>query len=78
MDEDDLMSVANEKNILLLLKQLHENFRSETPRLRKLSHFSEMQNDALARGARSARADARLCTSSGINLIVPLSFHLVR
>ena len=28
------------------------------------------------RGARSARADARLCTSSGINLIVPLSFHL--
>ena len=31
----------------------------------------------LARGARSARADARLCTSSGINLIVPLSFHLV-
>ena len=30
------------------------------------------------RGARSARADARLCTSSGINLIVPLSFHLVR
>ena len=29
-------------------------------------------------GARSARADARLCTSSGINLIVPLSFHLVR
>ena len=33
---------------------------------------------ALTRGARSARADARLCTSSGINLIVPLSFHLVR
>ena len=32
----------------------------------------------LVRGARSARADARLCTSSGINLIVPLSFHLVR
>ena len=30
------------------------------------------------RGARSARANARLCTSSGINLIVPLSFHLVR
>ena len=30
------------------------------------------------RGARSARADARLCTSSGINLIAPLSFHLVR
>ena len=24
--------------------------------------------------ARSARADARLCTSSGINLIVPLFF----
>ena len=31
-----------------------------------------------SRGARSARTDARLCTSSGINLIVPLSFHLVR
>ena len=30
------------------------------------------------RGARSASADARLCTSSGVNLIVPLSFHLVR
>ena len=30
------------------------------------------------RGARSARADARLCTSSGINLIVPLSFHVHR
>ena len=29
----------------------------------------------VTRGARSARADARLCTSSGINLIVPLSFH---
>ena len=27
------------------------------------------------RGARSARADAMLCTSSGINLIVPLSFQ---
>ena len=26
-------------------------------------------------GARSARADARLRTSSGINLIVPLSFQ---
>ena len=26
-------------------------------------------------GARSARADARLCTSSGIKLIVPLSFR---
>ena len=29
-----------------------------------------------SRGARSARAYARLCTSSGINLIVPLSFHI--
>ena len=26
-------------------------------------------------GARSAGADPRLCTSSGINTIVPLSFH---
>ena len=31
-----------------------------------------------SRGGRSARADARLCTSSGISLIVPFSFHLVR
>ena len=29
-----------------------------------------------SRGARSARADARLCTSSGINLIVSLSFQV--
>ena len=36
------------------------------------------RNALATRGARSARADARLCTSSGINLIVPLSFHLVR
>ena len=35
------------------------------------------QNGQWLRGARSARADARLCTSSGINLIVPLSFHVV-
>ena len=32
MDEDDLKWVANEKNILLLLKQFHENFRSKTPK----------------------------------------------
>ena len=31
-----------------------------------------------SRGARSAGADARLCTSSDINLIVSLSSHLVR
>ena len=32
------------KNILLLLKQCHENFRSESPRCR---NSSEMENDAL-------------------------------
>ena len=33
---------------MILLKQLHEHFRSETLLdFRKLSHSSEMQNDAL-------------------------------
>ena len=36
------------------------------------------QIETRSRGACSARADAILCTSSSINLIVPLSFHLVR
>ena len=35
------------KNVLLLFKQFHENFRSQTPRCKKLGHFSEMKNDAL-------------------------------
>ena len=32
---------------MLLLKQFHEYVRSEPLGLKKLSHFSEMQNDAL-------------------------------
>ena len=39
--------MANEENILLLLKQLHEDFCSKTPRCRELSHSSEMQNVAM-------------------------------
>ena len=33
--------------ILIFLKQFHENFHSKTPRCRKLSHSSNLQNDAL-------------------------------
>ena len=33
------------------------------------------QGSVHSRGARSSGADARLCTSSGINLIVSLSFQ---
>ena len=40
MDEDDLKLVTNGKNIVLLLKQLH-NFL----RCRKLNNSSEMQTD---------------------------------
>ena len=47
VDEDDLKWVANDKKVLLLLKQFQENVRSETPRCRKLSHFLELKNDAL-------------------------------
>ena len=47
MDEGDFKWVGNEKNVLLLLNQLHEHVRSKPPVLRKLSHFSEMQIDAL-------------------------------
>ena len=36
-----------EKNILLLLKQFHENVRSKTSRCKTLSHSSEMKNDTL-------------------------------
>ena len=35
------------KNILLLLKQSHESFHCKTPSFRKLSRYSEVQNDAL-------------------------------
>ena len=44
---NDLKWVANEKKILLLLKQFHGNLRSKIPRYRKLSHSSETQYDAL-------------------------------
>ena len=47
VDEDDLKCVANEKKILLLLKQFHENFHSKTHSRRKISHFSDMQKDVL-------------------------------
>ena len=47
MDEDDLKCSANEKKISLLLKQFHENFHSKTYSCRKISHFSEIQKDAL-------------------------------
>ena len=47
MDKNDLKWMENEKNILLLLKQFHEKFRSKIPRYRELSHSSEMQNNAL-------------------------------
>ena len=33
--------------ILLLLKQFHGNCHSKAPRCRKISHSSDMQNDAL-------------------------------
>ena len=44
MDEDDLKWVASEKKIVLLLKQIHKNARSKTPRCRK---FEMMQVDDL-------------------------------
>ena len=47
VDEDDLKWVTNEKKILLFLKQLQENCGFKTTSCRKLSNFSEMQNDTL-------------------------------
>ena len=47
VNEDDLKLVENGKNTLLLLKQLHENFRSESSMCRKLKYSSGMQHDAL-------------------------------
>ena len=47
VDENDLQWVTNEKKILLLLRQFHANCRSETTSCRKLSNFSEMQDDAM-------------------------------
>ena len=39
--------MTNEKETVLSLKQFPENCRSKTPRCRKLSHSSQIQNDAL-------------------------------
>ena len=39
MDENNLKWVAKEKNILLLLKQFHENFRSKTTRFQEIKSF---------------------------------------
>ena len=36
---------------IVLIEQFTENARSKTPRCKKLSHFSEMQNDALTHRA---------------------------
>ena len=47
VDEDDLQGVINKKKIVLFLRQFHENCRSKTTNCRKLSNFSEMQDDAL-------------------------------
>ena len=47
MYENDLKWVTNEKNILLFLKDFHENFRSKTTRFQEIKLFSEMRNDAL-------------------------------
>ena len=46
MDEDDLKWIENEKNTLLLLKQLHGIFRPESSRCRELKYSSGMQHDA--------------------------------
>ena len=46
VDKNNLEVGDKWKNILLLLKQFHENFSSKTTRCRKMSHSSEMQNDA--------------------------------
>ena len=47
MNEDDLQWVTNEKKVVLFLRQFHENCRSEGTSCRRLSIFSEMQDDAL-------------------------------
>ena len=47
MDKDELKCVANEKNILLLLSTSIEMLGLKSLCYRKLSHYSEMQNDAL-------------------------------
>ena len=49
MHEDDLSRVILVKNLSLLLKQFYENGRPKAPRCRELSHFLELDNDALMR-----------------------------
>ena len=47
VDEDELKCVANENNILLLLNTSIEMLGLKSLGSRKLSHYSEMQNDVL-------------------------------
>ena len=47
MDEDDLKWVKNVKNILLFVKQFHENLCSKTTRFQEINPESEKRNDAL-------------------------------
>ena len=35
------------KKIIVIIETVSENFRSKSPKYKKLSHFSQMQNDAL-------------------------------
>ena len=58
--------LSNEKNILLSLKMFRENFRSKTSMCRKLSHSSEMKNDALMHreGLTLSRVNLPLSSSS--------------
>ena len=64
MDEGDLNRVPLLKNISLLLKQFYENCRSKTPSCRKLSHFSEIQNDDLI------HSEGLTLTARGLTLVV--------
>ena len=47
MDEDDLKWVSNENKILVLLNSSMNIVVLKLIKIRKLSYFSEMQNDAL-------------------------------
>ena len=47
VDEDDLKWMTNEKKISLLLTHAVEKNVMQPLRFRRLSHFSEMQNDGL-------------------------------
>ena len=47
MDEDDLKWVGDKGKNIVSIKQFHDNFSSKNLDSRKLSYYSEMQNDAL-------------------------------